>query len=560
MSENSQNHKNSTTEEKCYLVDEEFSNMRLDLFLCRQTKDISRQQIQNYIKDLQVQVNGQTVKLPKYKVFAHDEVFIKLAPLLDSPQPEKGKLKVIYQDTRIAIINKPAGLSVHPSPGEPDGTLVNRLVAHFPELADISSFRPGIIHRLDKDTSGLLIISLDENHESFMKELFADRKLDKSYLVLVHGVPDKKDGSIDEAIGRHPQKKVKMAIRDDGKNALSHYKTLYADPEGRFSLLEVEIVTGRTHQIRVHLAHMGHPVMGDKLYRTHRSRELEEDYTAPRQMLHAWKLSFHYPASMNERGEIKTGLTSKNQSEKNSLISLKENTFRACVEPPEDFFDAIKALTYQSTRVVIVGMPASGKSSLLNFLKDEYPVFSADKIVSELYQKGADGWALIKARFGHRFLKENGELDKKILAQAMQESAIIRREIEELIHPLVQYSVQKFWDKNKKAKLSFAEIPLYCEIEGQGADFLVGVSSPFEMRSKRLKETRGWSEELIQSMESWQWPEEKKMAACQLVVENTGTKKDFLDKCQKLKAMLINKASEKNEKIQNEIFYLWSCK
>src|SRR5206468_6022792 len=198
-------------------------------------------------------------------------------------------LTIIYQDGDIIVLDKPAGLTVHPAPGHPSGTLVNALLAACPDLRGIAgTLRPGIVHRLDKDTSGLMVVAKNDRAQRALQRQLKDRDVRKTYLALVRGVPAPREGTIAAPIGRHPKNRKKMAVVADGREATTRYRVREEIAGGQYSLLEVEPVTGRTHQIRVHLAAVGHPVVGDATYG-------RPSAAVGRQFLHAHKLAFAMP-------------------------------------------------------------------------------------------------------------------------------------------------------------------------------------------------------------------------------------------------------------------------
>ena len=262
---------------------------RLDVFLARRCGELSRSRAQYLIDEGLVAVNDRLAR-PSQRLAAGDRVAVQIPfsePL--QPQPEAIPLAIVYQDDDVIVVDKPAGLTVHPAPGHPSGTLVNALLALRPELAGVGeALRPGIVHRLDQDTSGLLVVARSERaHRSLTRQL-KQREVHKTYLALVQRLPDPPEGIIDSPIGRHPGNRKKMAIVPGGREARTRYRLREA--LGDYALLEVEPVSGRTHQIRVHLASIGHPIVGDLTY-GRRSPYL------PRQFLHAWRLAFRLPES-----------------------------------------------------------------------------------------------------------------------------------------------------------------------------------------------------------------------------------------------------------------------
>lgn len=265
-------------------------NERLDKYL-QTNLNISRSQIKKYIKSGEVLVNNNKVK-SGYILKNEDEIYIKYEDefLLE---PEKIDFKILYEDEDIAIISKPQDLVVHPGAGNDKNTLVNGLLYRFDKLAETAEeFRPGIVHRLDKDTSGLMIIAKTNEAYEVLVDDFKNSNIYKEYLAIVEGNIEN-DGLVDEPIGRDPRNRVKMAVvYDNSKKALTEYKVL--KNFDNYSLLLVHILTGRTHQIRVHMNYIGHPVVGDLVY-GHKNK-----YKIDKQLLHAYKLKFKHPITKKE--------------------------------------------------------------------------------------------------------------------------------------------------------------------------------------------------------------------------------------------------------------------
>ena len=262
---------------------------RLDVFLARLAEGLSRSYARRLIDEGFVTVDGRRER-PSHRLAAGARVVTTAPPSEESmPLAEHIPITIIYQDDDIIVVDKPPGLTVHPAPGHPRGTLVNALLAVAPELAEIrDTMRPGIVHRLDKDTSGLLVVARSERARAGLTRQLKEREVRKVYLALVDGVPEPAQGVIEAPIGRHPRNRKKMAVVAGGREAETKYRV--REVLDRFALLEVEPVTGRTHQIRVHLAAIGHPVVGDAVYG--KRSELTE-----RQFLHASRLAFQLPSS-----------------------------------------------------------------------------------------------------------------------------------------------------------------------------------------------------------------------------------------------------------------------
>ena len=271
------------------VVTQKSAQSRLDLFLARELTQFSRSRLQQLIRDGFVSLNGERAR-PRDRVRAGDRIRVsEPLPEKTDNQPEAMSLDILFEDDDLVVINKPAGLVVHPGAGHREHTLVNALLHHCPNLSGVGGKeRPGIVHRLDKETSGCLVVAKnDETHRNLSAQ-FAARTVEKIYLALVAGKLRKKIGSIDAAITRHPVHRQRMtAISARGRAARTDYRVVAES--GQASLLECELHSGRTHQIRVHLQHLGHPVLGDKVYAARLAKHF------PRQMLHAWKLGFRHP-------------------------------------------------------------------------------------------------------------------------------------------------------------------------------------------------------------------------------------------------------------------------
>jgi 23S rRNA pseudouridine1911/1915/1917 synthase len=271
------------------IVPKECARLRLDVFLARALPQFSRARLQRLIEKSFVRLNGEPARAREL-VRANDVVDVAEPPpeKIDYA-PEAIPLSILHEDVDLIVIDKPAGLIVHPGAGHRGGTLVNALLHHSPNLSGIGGKeRPGIVHRLDKDTSGCLVVAKnDAAHQSLSKQ-FANRTVDKIYLALVAGKLRKTSGVIEAAIGRHAKDRQRMSVQSTrGRAATTEYDVVRANE--RASLIECRLHSGRTHQIRVHLHHLGHPVLGDKIYGARFARDF------PRQMLHAWKLAFMHP-------------------------------------------------------------------------------------------------------------------------------------------------------------------------------------------------------------------------------------------------------------------------
>ncbi|MBF0601498.1 RluA family pseudouridine synthase [Limosilactobacillus oris] len=265
---------------------------RIDKVLAHQFNQFSRSHLQKWIEDGNVRVNGQPVK-PKYKLAVGDQVVIEPeAPQKVDLTPEKIPLDIVYEDDDVIVVNKPQGMVVHPAPGHPDHTLVNALLYHSPLSTINGEFRPGIVHRIDKDTSGLLMVAKNDlAHRSLAAQLKAKTN-QREYVALVHGVIKQDAGTIDAPIGRSKKDRKKQAVVSDGRHAVTHFKVLHRFRH--YTLISCRLETGRTHQIRVHMKSIGHPLAGDPLYGPRKTLPGRGQY------LHARLLGFKHPRTGKE--------------------------------------------------------------------------------------------------------------------------------------------------------------------------------------------------------------------------------------------------------------------
>jgi 23S rRNA pseudouridine1911/1915/1917 synthase len=275
---------------------------RLDAFLAENIPGWSRSRLQKVIEDGDVLVNGRPSK-PSYKLRAADVLDVELTESqIASFTPEDIPLEILFEDDYVIVVNKPAGLVVHPAAGNPSGTLANALAFHFEQLSrGTGQIRPGIVHRLDRDTSGVMVVAKTDDAHEKLADQFRAREVYKSYTALVHGRVNPTSGVIEQPIARDPKNRTRMAVVRGGRPALSLYKL--KDAYERFSRLNVEIKTGRTHQIRVHLAWIKHPVVGDKTYGGGRDNTITSPRlraalrSLDRQFLHAARIGFRHPHS-----------------------------------------------------------------------------------------------------------------------------------------------------------------------------------------------------------------------------------------------------------------------
>ncbi len=304
-----------------FIVSENDAKLRLDHFLAKRLPQYSRTRLQQLIRSGFVRLNGASTR-PRQIVRAGDKIDVRESPVEQiETRPQRIPLDILFEDDDLIVINKPAGLTVHPGAGQREHTLVNALLSHCTTLSGIGGKeRPGIVHRLDKETSGCLVVAKNDFAHRELSGQFADRTVEKIYLALVAGKLRKPAGVIEERIGRHPVHRQRMSVTTKrGRTAKTEYRVVRSNEEA--SLIECRLHSGRTHQVRVHLHHLGHPVLGDKVY----GARLVKNF--PRQMLHAWKLAFRHP----QTGEWKQ--------------------FQASV--PDDFKEAVARTDLQMARPVV---------------------------------------------------------------------------------------------------------------------------------------------------------------------------------------------------------------
>ena len=266
------------------------SNVRLDKYIAEQIPDLSRTRIKELIKSKNILVNNHLEKV-SYKVNLEDQIKVTVPPKEPlNVKPENIPLDIIYEDNDVIVVNKPQGMVVHPAAGHHDHTLVNALLYHTRDLASSpEGFRPGIVHRIDKDTSGLLMIAKNAKARESLEHQLATKTNKRLYLAIVHGNFGEESGTIDAPIGRNPHDRKKMGVVETGKEAITHFKVL--EQFKNYSLIQCQLETGRTHQIRVHLSYIGHPVAGDPLYGPRKT------LNGNGQFLHAQVLGFKHPSS-----------------------------------------------------------------------------------------------------------------------------------------------------------------------------------------------------------------------------------------------------------------------
>lgn len=293
-----------------YHIPTEQNRERLDRFLINATEGVSRTYLQKLIRDGAVTVNGKTPKQPSWTLRSGDQVNLTIpaSQPLETAHPEDIPLDILYEDSHLIVLNKPAGMLVHPASGVNSGTLVNALLSHCNDLSGIGGVeRPGIVHRLDKDTSGILVVAKTDVVHRDLSQQFEKHTITRQYVAVVCGIPDEIIGTIDAQIARSRRDRRRMtAVQNDGRRAITHYQVL--EIYHKFAFLQLTLETGRLHQIRVHLQHIGHPVAADPIYGGEQ-RSLQDADTNPlkhallhlkRQALHARTLQFQHPATQKQ--------------------------------------------------------------------------------------------------------------------------------------------------------------------------------------------------------------------------------------------------------------------
>lgn len=274
-----------------YHIDEENVNKRLDRFISEELEEQSRSYIQSLIENGEVTVND-CVKKSNYKLKKNDRISITIPDAKEySIEPENIPIDIIYEDNDVIVINKRRGMTVHPAPGVYSGTLVNALLYHCKDLSGINGvLRPGIVHRIDKDTTGILVVAKNDKAHNHLASQLKDHSMIREYVALVEGIIKNDFGTIDAPLARDPKDRIKIAIVKDGRKAVTHYKVL--ERYSKNTLVECKLETGRTHQIRVHLSSINHPLVGDPVYGYKKQR-----FNINGQLLHAKKLGFIHPTT-----------------------------------------------------------------------------------------------------------------------------------------------------------------------------------------------------------------------------------------------------------------------
>ena len=276
-----------------FAAEKEDIGIRIDVFLADALEDVSRSGVQKLMEQGHIQLNGKAVK-PNYKLREKDVIDVQIPDVVE-PEilPENIPLDILYEDQDVIVLNKPQGMVVHPAPGHTSGTLVNALMYHCgAELSGINGEkRPGIVHRIDKDTSGVLMVAKNNAAHQSLAEQLAVHSITRKYNAIVYNGFSEESGTVDQPIGRNPQDRKKMAVtQKHSRHAVTHYRVL--ERLGNFTLIEAQLETGRTHQIRVHMTYIGHPLLGDNVY-----GKKKQPFGLEGQVLHARVLGFRHPST-----------------------------------------------------------------------------------------------------------------------------------------------------------------------------------------------------------------------------------------------------------------------
>lgn len=467
---------------------------RLDALLHEKLPGHSRSALQKLIRNGACLLNGRPETGPATRLRPGDRISLALQDSSGSVTPEEGEIELLYADADLAVCSKPAGSTTHPCPSCPQDTYIQKLASHFPALLTMPGPRPGIVHRLDKDTSGLLLVALNEPARLDLADQFARRAISKEYLAIVHGQP-RSAGECHLPIGRDPASKIKMAVVPEsagGRPAHTDWRVLWQSPT--CALLAIRLFTGRTHQIRVHMAALGHPLLGDATYAPPAIAKM-----APRQMLHAWRLAFTHPGTSQPM---------------------------AFTLPPADFRDCLLLHARATRRLVVTGVPGCGKSAFCKLLPD-MPRISADDIVAQLYGPGGKVAAWLYSNAAPDLLNADGSVNKAQVQKLLARNDRTSKAFNDLVHGLVLQRIQTFFTECETAlaPLACAEIPLYFECGWSRLlpAISIGVQCDDAIRRQRLADIRHWDADKIQAIDSWQLPQSVKMAKCDIVCPNNGS-------------------------------------
>ncbi len=501
----------------------------------------SRSRIKELILKGDVLVDGRICKKPSYRLRQDQEIVAHIPQEKGTLCPKRGELNIVWRDEFLAIIDKPPGLQVHPAPSYRGVTLVHYLLSSFPNLSTLGGERPGIVHRLDRDTSGLMVVALTLEAQQRLRSFFKERRVEKRYIALVWGRFSRNNGMITLPLGRDEGSRIKMGVRKDGREAITLYRVLRYFQREDISLIDIRILTGRTHQIRVHMSHVGHPVVGDRVYGgdvgTPAGKMSLPTSFVKRQMLHCWRLSFPHP--------------------------IKGSSLRFVSPLPLDMFRVVLKLLSRPMVVGITGNVGSGKSTVSKILSriNRGVHWSADDVVARLYREGEPGWEMIRRTFGIEYVdEEKKEVDKTRLLVSMNREPGFREELMKIIHPLVEGELITFLSNHAHKRLVVCEVPLLFEAGWHRRrdifDIIVMVYCDRKERYRRLKEIRGWSQSQIQAIDSWQLPQEYKVRLADIILDNSGDRTEIEKKVHSLAGILKRIRRKKLKKELVELFHI----
>ena len=517
-----------------FVVSSEHEGKRLDNVLKTFNSELSRANIQKYIKDSQCYVDNKIIIDVNYRLKLGQNVKLNIVNYDNNISEIDGKIDIILEDKDFIVCNKPANITVHPCPSCKEPTFVQMLIANFPIMRNMQGQRPGIVHRIDKETSGLLLVALTEKARMYFVDAFSNRTIHKEYLALVYG-KIKESGECTKKIGRNPVIKTKMAVIDmqnGGKPAYTSWKRLWVSNNDKISLVKVRILTGRTHQIRVHLAHLGHPIVGDKLYATGLDKSL-----ANRQMLHAFNLEFVHPST--------------------------NKPIKCFCHPPNEFVSCMVNYCKQLKRIVVTGGVGCGKSTMIKYFKEQgFPCISADEIVKEIYLNKGEAYQWLSRNYGDEFIINKGVNREKLFNKMVLDDDFKNMYLK-MIHDIVFGQIQEFWDTQEKLdrEIAIAEIPLYFEGGWQNLynpkPLSIGVFCNENICNERFK-LANRNIERMSILQSWQIQNSRKKKYCDFVFDNSGSidnLKIFLNK-------VIKQVRDENlhnkDALEKDIIKLWS--
>ena len=524
--------------------------VRLDKFWADELagEGVSRGRIKAWIESGLALVDGEVVDRGKHKLSGLEIVVLRAAPPEPGEgdaEPVAGDLDVLFEDDHVAVVDKPAGLTTHPAPGEPGPTLVNLCLHRWPDMAGgvsgMDGQRPGIVHRLDKDTSGLIAVARTEADRLALASDFAARRVRKVYLAVVHGCPARPEGTIDAPIGRHPTRKTAMAVTDKGgREARSDYRVLWTGPRGLASLVAVRIHTGRTHQIRVHMAHIGHPLLGDAVYGPRENAEWSRRddrlaTLAPRQMLHAF-----FPLLPPPRQQGGCDPVAR------AARGLPRPAGRAGARVFPGGHRGHAGLRQVRAALLF----ARGRATLLQRGR-----VRGNPLCAGRRRRGHDRPAVRqRVHFGER----RGGQARTVRGHARVRGGPARGHGAGPPHGAPRLRGIFPRPPRRPGRLCRDSAPAGVGLgQGAGGRGVAGVRCASDKRTGELREKRGLAPETLAVFDSWQWPEPDKLAACDLVLENAGGLGELKGEAARLAAWAGDRFRERNSEFAAWLDGLW---